>query len=303
MSFLETTPLYLNFVMKNLLYNPINFMNDVSTDIKKDKKSQVYNSKNKFVWICGLPKSGTTLVEDILEILPYIKIDKSILRSFPNKYKINDTNLERYILSFPKNKFSFVKTHLEYNEKIKNGLLKNNFKIIVTFRDIRDALISRYYHVVSDKNHWQHEVVKDLNFEEGFIKSLTEKTRKFPAKHFDEPIKYYFNWIHNWKKIEDNKNIKKIWYENYIQNPSFFIKEILKFTDFQDFKESDIEFKLKLKRNIEKNIPLIKKLKRPGKNVSTFRSGKPKQWKVLFTDKINNAFNKLLPGKIEDILN
>ena len=45
MSFLETTPLYLNFVMKNLLYNPINFMNDVSTDIKKDKKSQVYNSK------------------------------------------------------------------------------------------------------------------------------------------------------------------------------------------------------------------------------------------------------------------
>ena len=35
--------------------------------------------------ICGLPKSGTTLVEEILDQLPYIRIDRSVFRSFGNK--------------------------------------------------------------------------------------------------------------------------------------------------------------------------------------------------------------------------
>ena len=298
--------IYLNYVLRNLFHNPIDFIKDVSVDINKDKNSKNYKSECKRIWICGLPKSGTTLVENILDNLPYIKINKSILRMFPNMYNmynINDINLKKYILSFPKNKFSYVKTHIEYNEKIKNVLLDSNFKILIIFRDLRDALISRYFHVLYDKNHWQHDVVKDHKFEEGFIKSLTIKTKKFPLKNFEEPIKNYFNWVKGWKNTKNNKNIKKIWFEQYVENPNLFIKEILKFTNFEEFNEFDIESKLKFNRIIDQNVPLIKKLKRPGKNVSTYRSGKSREWESLFTEKINSHFNKLLPGKIEEVLN
>ena len=77
-------------------------------------------------------------------------------------------------------------------------LVKNRFKIIITFRDIRDAMISRYYHILSDKNHWQHDIIKSQTFEKGFIKSLTECTDKFPSHlKFEEPIISYYNWIKN----------------------------------------------------------------------------------------------------------
>ncbi len=296
-------PLYINYIIKNFIFNTKGFTKDLFEDISKDIKAKKNKTSFRKIWICGLPKSGTTLIENILNNLLYIQIEKSILRMFPNKNKISDKNIDEYISCFPKNKFTYVKTHLEYNQNVLNKLLNQNFKVIITLRDLRDALISRYFHVLSDKNHWQHDVVKNLNFEEGFINSLTIKTKKFPNPNFEEPIKYYYNWIRNWNKVENSKNIKKIWYEGYNENAEKFIKEILNFTNFNELDEKEIENKLSLKRKEEKNIPLIKKLKRRGKNVSTFRSGKSNNWKDLFTEKINDKFNKLLPGKIENILN
>ena len=31
-------------------------------------------------------------------------------------------------------------------------------------RDLRDMLISRYFHILSDKDHWLHKTIKDLDF-------------------------------------------------------------------------------------------------------------------------------------------
>ena len=64
---------------------------------------------------------------------------------------------EKYIGYFPK-KFSYVKTHLDYNSSMTNSLIKSKFKIIVTLRYIRDVMI-RYFHIKNDKDHWQHNVV------------------------------------------------------------------------------------------------------------------------------------------------
>ena len=41
---------------------------------------------------------------------------------FPNKNKISDKNIDEYISCFPKNKFTYVKTHLEYNQNVLNKL-------------------------------------------------------------------------------------------------------------------------------------------------------------------------------------
>ena len=36
-------------------------------------------------------------------------------------------------------------------------------------------MISRYYHILNYKSHWQHKLLKDLSFDEGFKISLTNK--------------------------------------------------------------------------------------------------------------------------------
>jgi hypothetical protein len=292
----------IQYFLKNLILNPIDLCNEISADLKKEINSKKYKSKNKFIWICGLPKSGTTLVEEILDYIAYIRIDRSVFRKFPNKNFVNILNLEDYTSCFPQEKYSYIKTHISFDDKIVNNLINRNFKILIMFRDLRDVMISRYYHVLADKKHWQHNDIKSLPFEDGFIKSLYFRNEKEPKTNKHIALVEYYYWIKNWKKIESKFNLKKMWYEDYINNPHQFIKEILNFTDFSYLSEVEIEKKLQSRRIQEKNFPLFKKLNRGGQRVSTFRSGKAHQWKNLFNNKIEKEFNNLLPEKLEDVL-
>ena len=292
----------LKYFFKNLIMNPVDFYSEFVNDAKKEMNLRSHTSKSKFIWIFGLPKSGTTLVEEILDQTAHIRIDRSSFRNFPNKNILNFSNLSTYTSCFPQNKYSYIKTHLAYDENIINDLTKKDFRIIVTFRDLRDVMISRYYHVMSDQKHWQHDQIRSLSFEEGFIKSLHVRSKKEPKiNKFGALVEYYY-WIKNWKKTENRYNVIKIWYEDYIKNPNFFIKEVLNFTEFSEINEVLIEKKLDYRRRKERNTPLNEKIKRSNQRVSTFRSGTINQWKLLFNNKIYKEFNNLLPGKLEDVL-
>ncbi len=289
------------YLFKNLFFNPFETINEIKEDLNKDSLSKQYVGINKKLWICGLPKSGTTLIEQILDFLPYVRIDRSVFRSFPDKGKITFENFEKYLKFFPENKFSYVKTHLEHNSNFLDNLKKNNFNVIVSLRDIRDTMISRYYHILNEPSHWQHEVVKNKEFEKGFIDSLTRKTDKYPKNlKFREPLSDYYFWIKNWISVKDN-NIIKVWFENYKKNPEDYINKILKYTRI-DFNSKDILEGIKKKNEIDKKISLDKKLKRKNKNISTFRVGKSEQWKKLFNKKIETEFYKILPGEINNII-
>ena len=112
----------IKYFLKNILNNPIEGYLEFIEDYKKDNKyKDIINDKEK-IWICGLPKSGTTLIEQILDFLPYLRTDRSICRIFPNKDELNVKNFKNYLNYFPDNKFSYVKTHLEFNKELINTL-------------------------------------------------------------------------------------------------------------------------------------------------------------------------------------
>ena len=293
-----------SYFIKSIIFQPTTFFSELYEDFKKDMNAKNYHSNYYSIFISGLPKSGTTLVEEILGCLPYVKIDRSALRTF---YKMDENLMidyvEKYLNCFPKKKYTFVKTHLQYNENFLSTLNEKNFKSLVIFRDIRDVMISRYHHIMSDKKHWQHKLLKNLPEREGFIKSLYCKTDLYPAKEFLEPIKYYFNWIKNWLKAEKDTNVKFLWYEDYINDPIFFISEILNFLNFNEFDANKIENIISKKREKYRTIPLNKKLNRVGKNVSTFRLGSTGYWKKIFDEKTSKFFFEHLPGNIEEVLN
>ena len=292
----------LKYFVKNLIINPSEIFEETIEDLKKDLKYKNHKNPHKKIWICGLPKSGTTLIEQILDNLPYIRVDRSTYRSFSNKDNLDTQNFTQYFSYFPDNKFTYVKTHLHFEENLVENLKKNNFSIIVTLRDIRDTMISRYYHILNDNKHWQHEIIKNENFEQGFINSLTKDKSKYRNDtNYPEPLVNYYYWIKNWKSFED-ENIKKIWFEDFKENPLKFIKGILKFTSFDNFDSENIFKKIKIKNQKDKKIKLSIKLNRRNKNVSTFRSGKVGEWKKLFTKKIDYEFNKIIPEDLSKIL-
>ena len=68
-----------------------------------------------------------------------------------------------------KNKLSYLKTHTHFSQKYFNIAKKYNVKIIVSLRDLRDVLISQVYHIKSDKRHFQHKYLRNLNFEDSLI--------------------------------------------------------------------------------------------------------------------------------------
>ena len=292
----------LKYFFKSILLNPIQGCKETFHDFKKDYHFKNHNNSQKKIWICGLPKSGTTLIEQILDFLPYIRIDRSVCRTFPIKDKLNILNYIQYLDYFPNDKYSYVKTHLEFDKNFVESLKKKNFSIIVSFRDLRDAMISRYYHILNDTKHWQHEIVAGENFEGGFINSLTKNNSKYKNDPtIPEPLAYYYNWIKNWKNINDKK-IKIVWFEDFKAFPEKFIEEIIDFTKFENFDAKKIFESIKNNNKKDNKIKLSTKLKRRNKNVSTFRSGKVGEWKELFSKNVEDEFNKIIPGDLNTVL-
>ena len=168
--------LHLLKFIKSLLLRPKKTICWIKDDYKKDVQSKKFSSKHKLVWCAGLPKSGTTLIEEIFDKLPYIRQNISFNRIFYTGKLDHDHGISNEMFKHsPKDRFTFLKTHTHYEKKYEEIAVKNNLRIIISLRDLRDMLISRYYHILADKNHWLHNKIKDLNFTDGFIISLKVK--------------------------------------------------------------------------------------------------------------------------------
>ena len=284
-----------NYCIKSFLTHPNQTSRELITDIRKDKTAYKFKSNIKFVWCAGLPKSGTTLIEKIFESLPYINLKYSVKRIyFPNKLDHVHGISDSMFSNMPKNKFTFLKTHSPYKEIYEKIALKNNAKIIISLRDLRDVMISRYYHVISERTHRHHDLLKDLNFEEGFIKSLgLTDLEGLPV------IEEYYNWIYNWLTVAKNKNYLVLWFEDYKIDKLKYIQSILDYINFNEYSPEQILNETQKKTEKSKKLDLSSGLKKYGRERSTFRSGQINQWKKLFNSNINKEFESKLPNKLE----
>ena len=251
------------------------------------------------VWCAGLPKSGTTLIEEIFDELPYARLDFSPLRIFiKGKLDHRHAISEEMFRNVPKNKYTFLKTHTHYDKKYENIGKKFNAKIIISLRDIRDMMISRYYHILADKKHWQNSAISNLSTIEGFKKSLVIKNNSLEEK----PIEYYYNWIKEWINISKNRNYLILWFEDYTSDPIIYINKILQYLQIRDFTGIEIEKKLKNNLRTKQGKTLKENISKYGKMKSTMRKGFPGEWKSFFDEDISSFFNESLPGPLNHII-
>lgn len=271
-------------------------------DIKKDFFNRKKNLDHNLLFISSLPKSGSTLIENIASILQYVDLKSSLLRNLNSKSAPEPHGINKeMILSAPEKKLSYLKTHTDFNKSYTEILKFNKTKVIITYRDLRDVMISRYFHIMADKLHWQHNSISRLDFKSGFIESIECKNSRHPLKNFNN-LHYYYYWVKNWKKEYKNYDYLMLKYENYILNRTKFIEKILSYLNQTEFGVKNIERKLDKKLNNLRKLKFEDRLKLPGDFKSTYREGRIDNWKSIFDNEINQKFLDLLPEPIENIM-
>mgnify|MGYP001200595764 CR=1 FL=1 len=226
---------------------PTQFLKILFSDIKKDF---FINNKKKYnkVLIIGVQKSGTTLIEWILSEMGYVNQVTSPLRILYDKNLNYVHDLSSEMLSYvPEKKFTFLKRHSEATPENLKIIENTNFKIILSVRDLKQVMISRYLHIISDKNFPQYYKFKNLGYIEGFRLSLIKNHIKGEV-----PILIFKNWLNNWQSLVAEKKLNYL-ILNYDDFKNKEIKYIKKMIDYLEIKDCDPEviFKKHLKR-IEK---------------------------------------------------
>lgn len=244
--------------LKKLIFFPREFFLIVISDTKK-KYFPKKNLEKKNILCIGIPKSGTTLTEQILNLVGYIPLDKSPFYVWDNRNLNHPHDISlRMIKNFDDLKPKYLKLHTHYSEENLNILKKKPLSIIFSFRSLKDIMISRYIHILNDKDHRLYESIKNLNLIEGFKKSMIDKNKKYE----DIPIKYYAVWEENWKKNIDNsfEDYLILNFDDFKENKIMYIGKILNFLKISDteskilMKQIDKE-KKDLKQNLDKIRP------------------------------------------------
>ena len=179
----------------------INLFSSNQTVINKPKK----NSKIKPIFIVGMPRSGTTLVEQIIsnhhkvygagELLTLRKVIDPILESYlkDNKYKISKKDL-----SFAREQYIDSLSNLNVSEKIITDKMPVNFrligfilsaipeaKIIHIKRDARAICWSNYKHYFSAGNGFSFDQDDLVKFYTLYSEMMDFWHKLFPKKIYD----------------------------------------------------------------------------------------------------------------------
>ncbi|WP_318618918.1 sulfotransferase domain-containing protein [Priestia megaterium] len=230
----------------------------------------------------SVPKSGTHLLQQILNGIPYTSNDindaekKFFVDHHPQDIEIYKDHFYR-LAHLQAGEFGVG--HMFYSEKYAYMLKRLNLKHVFIYRDPRDVLISLIHFI---PKHWiEHPLYNDFN------KSITNNKERImtlihgtEAKwpNFDKWNRPFYNWI-------GKPNTLAISFEslmNSIESRRNCMMTIVQYLWEEDSGTLPIE---KIIDAMEANI-------NPGKS-RTFREGKIASWKEEFDNEIKEAFKKV----------
>jgi len=263
--------------------SPVKAIEHVIQDLNKLKQHKK-NLGDK-VLIAGLPKSGTTLIECILRLNGYIDLNHtSVRRTRRIGLQLPGNRIADDYFSYCKNSdLVFAKTHIVGCLKNKKSIKSQNLNLLVSIRDLRDVMISRYFHIMQDKYHWQYSTLKNLPFKEGLMRSFFGT-----ISHPEHPLIYFNKWIIDWLNSKPEDIIK---FELFQKNKLDYISKVISRLKLAKTPESILE-NLNAHDNDLRNKTFAERLKTPGRMRSTFRNEGPKGWENIFTNQIKNEFKK-----------
>ena len=177
-----------------------------------------------------------------------------------------------------------------FKSKKKNiDILKKNKikKIVVSFRDPRDVVVSRYYRLLKFPKK-KYELHSSIDY------NLIPK--KEAINHSIELVcKYLIPWVYGWMEIS-KQNPNMIYfckYEELTKNPEEQFRKILKFYEINLDDDQIKRIILKTKGTNDMTSNIIKGRFQPMALSSNYRKGGTGYWKDEFSNENIDLFNKL----------
>ena len=240
-----------------------------------DKKLNIKNKK-KIIFLCGLPRTGSTLFENIIAShkkvysggeLPYL--NRLVKKYFANNNELNKDKilsaLQNKDMQFVNEYFENLSTHNFSEDSITDKQLDNfrwigliklffpNSKIILCKRNYKANALSIYKNNISSGYYnWTNDPEDILNY-----------------------IKYYDKFINLWKKNFPNE-LFEVGYEDLVNQKDILIKKMINFCEL----------------DWDDNCLLFYKNKSPIKTASAFQARQPiyESSVELDTDLFKNIF-------------
>ncbi len=223
---------------KKINYNNLGFVTLCKSILKFFKFSEIYKTKKnisdkKIIFICGMPRSGTTLIEQIISSHQNVLstgennfISLFIKKNYLKEFSLNFEEINKDLLS-KKNKLSdFILNQFDahdYQSKVFTDKSVQNFlwigfikiffpnsKIIVTDRDSKDVCSSIF----------------KINFESGFMNFA------YKQKDIADFYNTYQELMFFWKNIFTH-DIYSVKYEKLVEDPQLEIKKLIKFCELE----------------------------------------------------------------------
>lgn len=267
--------IHLNYAIKRFFYDLFFFF--------KRKKY-----KYKIIFIAGMPMSATTKIKNMCG-----RIDGYFTRytPVPKKIMYNQDITDSAFKYCPSWSYTLFKTHLNPLEENIKIIKRNNVKkVIVSYRDLRDVVVARYYRLL---NFPKKEYEPNFKSEKFQYKNLT-KTQAI-NDCIENVSKYFVKWIYGWFDLsyKEKDFILMCKFEDLITNPKDEFKRILNFYEInlEDTKINSIVEATKGKKNMELNMNESQVL--PFAISSNFRSGKIGNWKEEFDRENIKKFKEL----------
>lgn len=194
------------------------------TNYDHKKQNNIYDNKKKIIFIFGLPRSGTTLIENIISSHDKVSSAGEInfLNNFFKDNEIISNNIDNFLdLDFNKKYFDYLKLFNLKNNIITDKSLNSYFylgfikhylpesKLIHCQRNAKDNCLSIYKNLFIDSQSW-----------------------KYDEKELVDYYNLYKDIMRFWNKIM-GEEILNIRYEDLISNKEHTIKKIINYCELE----------------------------------------------------------------------
>ena len=249
------------------------------------------NYPHQIIFLAGMALGGSTWMKQLLAGIPGVFTRPTPM---PKDIAFMQNICDSAFSHVPEHGNTLFKTHLNPSKENIDCLFRNGVeKVLVTYRDLRDVMISHYYRLLEFpklKNAYDYKDYKSMSKEDG-LNDLIEHTSDF-----------YISWIKGWLEIA-KETPQRYHFTKFEDLKNDTTGEFRKVLEFYGIKLSDktiagIIKKARGRGNMKSN--LLKARMLPSGMTSNFRSGKVGQWKTELSDAQKKKCKELLgPALIE----
>jgi len=235
------------------------------------------HSRGRPIVVFALPKSGSTLTELVLRTNGYIDLMHSV-RFRTATATIGSSASEQVQRLFrwtPPGRAAFAKVHSPFDPDFRGALAAREACGVIQVRDIRDALVSRYHHIMASPRHRHHAMLRGLSEAEGIKRSF------FGAQpgSGDDAVSYFSAWIVDWVS---SGHFPVLRYEDFVLDLNSSIDRLIAAMGQPPEDRERLLHAVEADRQRGSRTTLQARLGGRGRTFSTFRRGVIGSWREIF---------------------